>query len=104
MSGQGGKILRLPDLVTLDRPVLSDQHFRGQLIVGPGLLYPFDSTFDGCEWTVDFDSAFWPIAPGRDRVVGAVFVERCTFVDCVFNGVGIAAPEGERDRYRQLWP
>lgn len=98
------KPLRLTELLGDDRPVISEQTFTNRLIVGPAVIFPFDSRFEGCEWSADFDATFWPLAADRARAVGAVFVERCTFIDCVFNGVGLAAPEGEAGRYRALWP
>lgn len=93
----------LTELLEPGTPVLADRTFTGLLIVGPAVIYPFDSTFEGCEWTTDFASTFWPITGDRERVVGAVFVERCAFIDCVFNGVGIAAPEEERGLYESFW-
>lgn len=93
----------LGELLEPGSPVIAGRTFTGQLVEGPAVIYPFDSTFEGCEWTADFDATFWPVTGDRERVVGVVFVERCRFVDCVFNGVGIAAPVAERERYRDLW-
>lgn len=97
-------LLRLSQLVEDERPVIADRTFTGLVLLGPAIIYPFDCTFDECEWTTDFGSTFWPIEADRARVVGALFVERCSFVTCVFNGVGIAAPEIDREQYRSLWP
>lgn len=96
------RVLRIQDLV-VDRPVLTDLVFRDQVIQGPAIIAPWECIFDGCAWASDFASTFWPISAGRPVVVGAIELERCTFLNCVFVGVGIAAAESESSRYEELW-
>lgn len=96
------RTVRLMDL-ELDRPHISERSFHGKIIQGLAVVSPWACIFDGCEWTTDFTTNFWPVAYHRPRVAGVIALERCTFVNCVFVGVGIAAPESDRDKYEAVW-
>jgi hypothetical protein len=87
----------------MDRPVISEQSFEGKRIEGPAVIAPWECIFEGCVWSTDFDTTFWPITDDRPRVAGAIELERCTFTNCVFIGVGIAAPESDRMKYKAFW-
>lgn len=92
--------IRICDLATTD-DVLKDLAFEHCAIVGPAVLVLLsdvtleDNTIEG-----DMDALLWEIPSHRSRVVGAIGVENCRFVQCRFTRVGFAGPPDLMERFR----
>ena len=69
-------------------------------IIGPAILYP-----DGCIATnvKTFHKpkdVLWEVYPGR-KLVGAVYMESCTFEDCTFYHIGFAGLPNQIQLWRE---
>jgi uncharacterized protein YjbI with pentapeptide repeats len=76
--------------------ILKDRTFKGCQIEGPAVMTVLPGTnFDG----VDFGQTGGDIRnlvlrpAGPQKVIGTIPVQNCTFIDCVFHGVGFTGPE-----------
>jgi hypothetical protein len=81
-------------LLAGDEGAIRDTEFVDCDIHGPAVLYSAEGgKISSCSWDGDFDSVIWALGPTRQRIVGAVALERCSFVGCRFRNVGLAVPE-----------
>jgi hypothetical protein len=88
-----GEVVRIA-LIASDKGTIRDTEFVDCDIHGPAVIFAGgEGHIESCQWDGDFDSIIWPISPERQRLSGAVVLERCSFVGCRFRNVGIAAQE-----------
>ncbi|MEX2621028.1 MAG: hypothetical protein WD250_12520 [Egibacteraceae bacterium] len=92
--------VRLADL-TLNTPLIEGRTFENCQIIGPAIIAPLGTTsIAHCTWDGDFDALVWPIAEGRDQVVGAIGALDCSFFRCRFVTVGLAVPASAVEQVR----
>jgi hypothetical protein len=79
-------------LLAREKGTIRDREFVDCDINGPAVLYLGEETaLNTNSWDGDLDAILWRIEPGRARILGAINVERTTFVGCRFHNIGIAA-------------
>jgi hypothetical protein len=100
METRTHEVIRLA-LLAGDDGVIRDCEFVDCTIKGPAVLYVgegarFDTnSFDGGE------GVLWELDPVKQpRIVGAILIERSTFIGCAFTNVGIAGAKETIDKFR----
>ena len=85
-------------LADWDRPVLDGLTFERCWILGPAVLAVVDTDIV-CDHVSDLGglpdepdrAILWPI--GRETMIGAILVVRCTFRSCKFRGIGFTGSD-----------
>jgi hypothetical protein len=90
---------RLIQLVDIPRDgahqlVIYNKRFRRCTIVGPGMVYPLDSSMLNCSFLGpgpdnNLEALLWERNAG-DYVTGPIQMNNCQFFDCEFVGIGVA--------------
>lgn len=78
--------------LTVTNPTIEGYTFVHCRIIGPAVLGIVDGVkIEHCQFEGEFSSLFWEVNPeDRPLVVGAVGLVNTHFVNCTFQGVGIA--------------
>lgn len=86
--------VRITDLTVTD-DLLADLRFENCTIIGPAVLALIDDVvLSNCGFDAPgADAVFWPVAPNRQIVIGAIGLVRVEFYSCRFMRIGIAAIE-----------
>lgn len=89
------EVVRLA-LLAGDEAAIRDTNFTDCDVHGAAIIYlGNDTRMAHCKWDGDPDAVFWEIAPDRQSIVGAIHLERVSFVGCRFTAVGIAVPRAD---------
>src|ERR671939_2116917 len=83
-------VIRISELAG-EQGVLEGFVFEGCDLKGPAVVVPQGSNFASSRLAGDPDALLWEIPPNRPEVIGAILVRNCTFEDCTFMNVGLAA-------------
>lgn len=89
-------LVRVADLTVVE-DFVEGYTFSNCEIVGPAVVAFLGGTVvSHCSFDSPGQSAlFWPIAPSREVVLGAVAFVGCHFSGCSFRRIGLALPEDE---------
>jgi hypothetical protein len=87
MADYADQVLRIVD--TTDSAVLENKSFERCVILGPAIVVPAGSRFIGCSFEGEPDALIWEIPPTRQRLLGAIRLDACSFNDCQFKGIGL---------------
>lgn len=86
------QVVRVSDLAVTG-PVIEGYTFENCLVLGPAVVAVLsDVSFESSQWVTDpgesSESLWWEVDEGHR--VGAIGIRNCSFVGCVFQGVGFA--------------
>lgn len=86
-------VVRIADL-TVNTSTIEGYEFSNCRIIGPAILALLDNvSLLHSTWNAPgLDAVFWEVPPERGPVVGVVAVRNCTFSNCTFDNIGLAAP------------
>jgi hypothetical protein len=76
-----------------DEAVIRGHTFEDCTIMGPAVLVFRDCDLVDPTLRGKLDAILWEVWPDREWVLGAVLVERCRFLQCRFENIGIAGPK-----------
>ncbi len=99
-----GEDVRITDLVTPQRPIVTDVEFVRCRILGPALLLLADVELVGSDFgSLDApDSLIWTVPPWQTSQSGAISIDACVFRDCTFEGVAFACHQRAAYQLRRL--
>ena len=97
------KVVRLADLA-IAADEIAEQVFEDCEIVGPAVIVPTGSQFRDCTWEGDLDALLWRLAPGQNRVIGAIKVSNCLFERCRLRRIGVAGTDEALETFKRGFP
>lgn len=94
------EVIRIAEL-TVNTSLIEDSEFVNCRIIGPAILGLLGGvTISYSTWvSPSLDAMFWPVPPERNPVIGVVGVRNCTFSNCRFEEIGVAAPPEMRAQF-----
>jgi hypothetical protein len=94
------EVIWLPELAR-EFPLIERAEFRNCTMLGPAVVAPLGSTeIRDCTFEGDPSALLWEIPESRPNVIGAIGLESCIFVSCVFSGIGFAGPASVLEHFR----
>lgn len=64
--------------------------FEDVMVVGPAVVVPQGTRFEGCKWGGAFREVWTELPPGT-QIKGAIYARDCEFIRCAFVAVGFLA-------------
>jgi hypothetical protein len=83
-------------------PILRDRIFEDLHFFGPAMVFTLEGTvYDACTFDIDqnsIETILWEIQPRFG--IGAIGLERCTFLRCRFTAIGFMGVKSTLDQFR----
>jgi hypothetical protein len=100
MDHHEGEVIRIA-LLAGDEAVVCDREFVDCDVKGPAMVFIGNGVRMDSNRFPDGDAVLLELDPAQHpRIVGAILLERVSFVGCTFTNVGIIGPKSTIDLFR----